>query len=49
MERLRALSKELEVVAKKGGFKFKETLMSGDPATDPNEFRKALGLIWETQ
>ncbi len=49
MERLQALSKELEIVAKKGGFEFKETLMSGDPATDPNEPRKVLGLIWETQ
>ncbi|MFN9909801.1 MAG: hypothetical protein ACK56F_27405, partial [bacterium] len=49
MERLRALSKELEVVAKKGGFEFKETLMSGDSAADPNEPRKVLGLIWETQ
>jgi hypothetical protein len=49
MERLRALSKELEVVAKKGGFEFKETLMSGDSAADPSEPRKVLGLIWETQ
>jgi hypothetical protein len=49
MERLQALSKELEVVAKDCGFEFKETLMSGDPAADPNDPRKVLGLIWETQ
>jgi hypothetical protein len=32
-------------MAKKGGFEFKETLMSGDPAADPNKPRKVLGLI----
>jgi hypothetical protein len=43
------LSKELEPVAEKGGFKFKETLMSGDPAVMPDEPCKVLGLIWEMQ
>jgi hypothetical protein len=30
MERLRALSEEMEAIMKRGGFEFKETLMSGD-------------------
>ncbi len=29
-ERLMELSQEMETVAKRGGFEFKETLMSGD-------------------
>jgi hypothetical protein len=45
MERLQVLSKELESVAEKGGFKFKETLMSGDPAAMLDEPRKVLGLV----
>jgi hypothetical protein len=47
--RLKELSIELETVAAWGGFQFKETLMSGDKATDPSEPREVLGLIWETQ
>ena len=49
MDGLKKLSKELETVAAKGGFEFKETVMSGDPAVDPAEPRKVLGLIWETE
>jgi hypothetical protein len=40
---------ELETVAARGRFQFKETLMSGYAAADPSEPRKVLGLIWETQ
>ncbi len=37
------------MVAARGGFQFKETLMSGDAAADPSKPRKVLGLVWETQ
>jgi hypothetical protein len=46
---LTGLSAALETLAGRGGFQFKETLMSGDVAADPSEPRKVLGLIWETQ
>ncbi len=49
MERLRAISGELEAVAKRGGFEFKETLMSGDKEDENGEPHKVLGLIWETE
>jgi hypothetical protein len=49
MERLKALSGELEAVAKRGGFEFKETLMSGDKEDASGEPHKMLGLIWETE
>ncbi len=49
MERLKALSEEMEAVAKGGGFEFKETLMSGDKEDEDGEPRKVLGLIWETE
>jgi hypothetical protein len=48
-EWLIALSKEMEAVAKRGGFEFKETLMSGHKEDDDGEPRKVLGLIWETE
>jgi hypothetical protein len=42
------LSSDLEVLAGRGGFQFKGTLMTGDAAANPSEPRKVLGLIWET-
>jgi hypothetical protein len=48
-ERLVELSQEMETVAKRGGFEFKETLMSGDKEDESGEPRKVLGLIWETE
>ncbi len=42
-------SMEMEAVAKRGSFEFKETLMSGDKEDDDGEPRKVLGLIWETE
>jgi hypothetical protein len=33
MARLKKLSSEMEAVARRGGFEFKETLMSGDKET----------------
>jgi hypothetical protein len=49
MARLKELSSEMEAVARKGGFEFKETLMSGDKEKDDGEPHKVLGLIWETE
>ncbi len=49
MDRLEALSGEMEAVAKRGGFEFKETLMSGDKEDESGEPHKVLGLIWETE
>ncbi len=49
MERLRALSEEMEAVAKRGGFEFKETLMSGNKENVDGGPHKVLGLIWETE
>jgi hypothetical protein len=43
MERLRTLSEEMEVVAKQGGFEFKETLMSGDTENADGELHKGAG------
>jgi hypothetical protein len=43
-ERLIALFKEMEAVAKGGGFEFKETLMSGDKESEDGEPRKVLGV-----
>jgi hypothetical protein len=48
-ERLMELSQEMETVAKRGGFEFKETLMSGDKEDESGELHKVLGLIWETE
>jgi hypothetical protein len=49
MDYLRTLSGEMEAVAKRGGFKFKETLMSGDKEDENGEPHKVLGLIWEIE
>jgi hypothetical protein len=49
MDHLRTLSGEMEAVAKRGGFEFKETLMSGDKEDENGEPHKVLGLIWETE
>jgi hypothetical protein len=49
IERLRTLSGELEAVARRRSFEFKETLMSGDKEDENGEPHKVLGLIWETE
>jgi hypothetical protein len=49
LDRLKELSAELEMVAARGSFQFKETLMSGDATADSSEPRKVLGLVWETR
>jgi len=48
LEELHVLSRELEEIVEKGGFKFKETHMSGDPLKDGVPI-KVLGLIWDTE
>ena len=48
-EDLLRISKELEEIAANGGFTFKETLMSGDVEGEPENPKKVLGLIWETE
>ncbi len=45
MDRLEALSGEMEAVTKRGGFEFKETLMSGDKEDENEKPRQVLGLI----
>ena len=48
MEQLKKISAELEETVGHGGFRFKETRMSGDP--EPEEGRpKILGLVWDTE
>ena len=42
------ISTNLEKIVAEGGFKFKETHMSGDPVKD-DEPIKVLGLIWDTE
>ncbi len=49
MDLLETLSGEMEAVAKRGSFEFKETLMSGDKEEENGEPHKVLGLIWETE
>jgi hypothetical protein len=49
MVRLRALSEEMDAVAKRGGIEFKETLMFGNMENTDGEPHKVLGLIWETE
>ncbi len=48
MEELQRLSKDLEAIVAPGGFRFKETLMSGDECPEDEELRKVLGLRWNT-
>ena len=47
-EDLERLSADLELIAGHGGFKFKKTLKSGDPADPDEELPKVLGLLWDT-
>ena len=45
---LKKISNDLEEIVAKGGFKFKETHMSGDPLKYEQPI-KVLGLIWNTE
>jgi hypothetical protein len=39
----------MEDILENGVFRFKETVMSGDPLGEDGELRKVLGLRWDTQ
>ena len=45
---LENISQELERIVSLGGFKFKETNMSGDPLPEDGAI-KVLGLIWDNE
>ena len=49
MEELRQISADLEAIVVPGGFKFKETMMSGDKIKNEDEIGKVLGLRWNTE
>jgi hypothetical protein len=48
MADLENISQDLERIVSFGGFKFKETNMSGDPLSEEGAI-KVLGLIWDTE
>jgi hypothetical protein len=43
------VSQDMEDILEHGGFRFKETDMSGDPLEEEGELRKVLGLRWDTE
>jgi hypothetical protein len=49
MEAAKQVSQDMEDILENGGFRFKETVMSGDPLGEDRELRKVLGLRWDTQ
>ncbi len=49
VEAARQVSQDMEDILENGGFRFKETVMSGDPLGEGGELRKVLGLRWDTQ
>jgi hypothetical protein len=49
MEAAKQVSQDMEDILGNGGFRFKETVMSGDPLGKDRELRKVLGLRWDTQ
>jgi hypothetical protein len=48
-EKARQVSQDMEDILENGRFRFKETVMSGDPLEKGGELRKVLGLRWDTQ
>jgi hypothetical protein len=48
LEELKKISEDLDELVEQGGFKFKDTHMSGD-LLDNDIPRKVLGLFWDTQ
>jgi hypothetical protein len=49
MEEAKKVSQDMEDILENGGFRFKETVMAGDPLEEGGELRKVLGLRWDTQ
>ncbi len=48
-EAARRVSQDMEDILENGGFRFKETVMSGDLLGEGGELRKVLGLRWDTE
>ena len=48
-EKLEVISQGMEAIVARGGFKFKETVKSGDPVDDQEHLRKVLGVRWDTE
>ena len=48
-EKLEVISRGMEAIVARGGFKFKETVKSGDPVDDQDQLRKVLGVRWDTE
>ncbi len=49
VEAAKQVSQDMEDILENGGFRYKETVMSGDPLGRDGELRKVLGLRWDTQ
>jgi hypothetical protein len=49
VEAAKQVSQDMEDILENGGFRFKETVMSGDPLGKDGELRKVLGLRRDTQ
>ncbi len=49
MEEAKKVSQDMEDILENGGFRFKETVMAGDPLEGVGELRKVLGLRWDMQ
>jgi hypothetical protein len=45
----RHVSQDMEDILENEGFRFKETVMSGEPLGEDRELRKVLGLRWDTE
>jgi hypothetical protein len=45
----RQVLQDMEDILENGGFRFKETVMSGDPLGKGEEPRKVIGLRWDTE
>jgi hypothetical protein len=43
------VSQGMEDILENGGFRFKETVMTGDPLGEDGDLRKVLGLRWDTK
>ncbi len=43
------ISQDMEDILENRGFRFKETVMTGDPLGKDGKLRKVLGLRWDTK
>ncbi len=49
VEEAKKVSQDMEDILENRGFRFKETVMAGDPLEEGGELRRVLGLRWDTQ